>query len=141
MSLYTKQITRALVYLHSNGIIHRDIKGANVMVTSRGVVKLIDFGCAKRYCTEGGTTGLHSVRGTPYWMSPEVICGHGYGRKSDIWSLGCTVHEMAVSKPPWCVCVWACVCSLVPKFRLPNLALCSVFCYPVTMTTRPHTQG
>ncbi len=87
------------------------------MVTSRGVVKLIDFGCAKRYCTEGGTTGLHSVRGTPYWMSPEVICGHGYGRKSDIWSLGCTVHEMAVSKPPWCVCVWACVCvASFPNF-------------------------
>lgn len=97
---YTRQIVRALDYLHSNAIIHRDIKGANIMVTSRGVVKLIDFGCAKKYCQEF-SRGMHSVRGTPYWMAPEVICGHGYGRKSDIWSLGCTVHEMATTKPPW----------------------------------------
>lgn len=74
------------------------------MVTTKGIVKLIDFGCAKRYCQDiSGGTGMHSVRGTPYWMAPEVICGHGYGRKSDIWSLGCTIHEMAVTKPPWCV--------------------------------------
>ena len=72
------------------------------MVTSRGVVKLIDFGCAKSQCQETGQ-GAHSVRGTPYWMAPEVICGLGYGRKSDIWSLGCTVHEMATTKPPWWV--------------------------------------
>jgi mitogen-activated protein kinase kinase kinase 19 len=97
---YTRQIATGIRYLHHNGIIHRDIKGANVMVTSKGLVKLIDFGCAKRHCQEL-SGGYLSVRGTPYWMAPEVICGHGYGRKSDIWSLGCTIHEMVMTKPPW----------------------------------------
>jgi hypothetical protein len=98
-SRYTRQIVRALKYLHSNGIVHRDIKGANVMVTQNGVIKLIDFGSAKQEVAGD----LISVRGTPYWMAPEVIRGEGHGRKSDIWSLGCTVHEMATSKPPWLV--------------------------------------
>lgn len=99
---YTKQILKGLNYLHFNGIIHRDIKGANIMVTHKGLVKLIDFGCAKRYCEQAGTSyAFHSVRGTPYWMAPEVICGSGYGRRSDIWSTGCTVHEMVTTHPPW----------------------------------------
>lgn len=56
------------------------------MVTHKGLVKLIDFGCAKRYCEQIGASNVfHSVRGTPYWMAPEVICGSGYGRRSDIW--------------------------------------------------------
>lgn len=55
------------------------------MVTQKGVIKLIDFGCAKRYAQEH-SIAFHSVRGTPYWMAPEVIRGEGYGRKSDIWS-------------------------------------------------------
>lgn len=100
ISHYTRQILRGLDYLHSKGIVHRDIKGANIMVTSRGVVKLIDFGSAKKHVGEL-SQDIHSVRGTPYWMAPEVICGLGYGRKSDIWSLGCTVLEMATTKPPW----------------------------------------
>lgn len=100
ISHYTRQIVKGLDYLHSNAIVHRDIKGANIMVTSRGIIKMIDFGCAKKYCQEMSGE-MHSVRGTPYWMAPEVICGQGYGRKSDIWSLGCTVHEMGTTKPPW----------------------------------------
>ncbi|XP_016155187.1 PREDICTED: mitogen-activated protein kinase kinase kinase 19 isoform X1 [Ficedula albicollis] len=101
---YTKQILQGVAYLHANCVVHRDIKGNNVMLMPNGVIKLIDFGCARRlaWASLSGTRGelLRSVHGTPYWMAPEVINDSGYGRKSDIWSLGCTVFEMATGKPP-----------------------------------------
>ncbi|XP_036276178.1 mitogen-activated protein kinase kinase kinase 2 isoform X1 [Pipistrellus kuhlii] len=99
---YTRQILEGIHYLHSNMIVHRDIKGANILRDSTGNVKLGDFGASKRLqtiCLSG--TGMKSVTGTPYWMSPEVISGEGYGRKADIWSVGCTVVEMLTEKPPW----------------------------------------
>uniref|UniRef100_A0A670J8Z1 Mitogen-activated protein kinase kinase kinase 3 n=1 Tax=Podarcis muralis TaxID=64176 RepID=A0A670J8Z1_PODMU len=99
---YTRQILEGVCYLHSNMIVHRDIKGANILRDSAGNVKLGDFGASKRLqtiCMSG--TGIRSVTGTPYWMSPEVISGEGYGRKADVWSLACTVVEMLTEKPPW----------------------------------------
>ncbi|KAB1278836.1 Mitogen-activated protein kinase kinase kinase 19 [Camelus dromedarius] len=101
---YTKQILQGVAYLHKNCVVHRDIKGNNVMLMPTGIIKLIDFGCAKRLAWAGlnGTHSdmLKSMHGTPYWMAPEVINESGYGRKSDIWSIGCTVFEMATGKPP-----------------------------------------
>ncbi|NWX61654.1 M3K19 kinase, partial [Promerops cafer] len=101
---YTKQILQGVAYLHDNCVVHRDIKGNNVMLMPNGVIKLIDFGCARRlaWASLSGTRSelLRSVHGTPYWMAPEVINESGYGRKSDIWSVGCTVFEMATGKPP-----------------------------------------
>ncbi|KAM5280098.1 mitogen-activated protein kinase kinase kinase 19 [Ctenodactylus gundi] len=101
---YTKQILQGVAYLHENCVVHRDIKGNNVMLMPTGIIKLIDFGCAKRLAWAGlnGTQSdmLKSMHGTPYWMAPEVINESGYGRKSDIWSIGCTVFEMATGKPP-----------------------------------------
>ncbi|NWS13991.1 M3K19 kinase, partial [Pachyramphus minor] len=101
---YTRQILQGVAYLHANCVVHRDIKGNNVMLMPSGTVKLIDFGCARRlaWISPGGTRSetLWSVHGTPYWMAPEVISESGYGRKSDIWSVGCTVFEMATGKPP-----------------------------------------
>ncbi|KAM6174683.1 LOW QUALITY PROTEIN: mitogen-activated protein kinase kinase kinase 19 [Erethizon dorsatum] len=100
---YTKQILQGVAYLHENCVVHRDIKGNTVLLMPTVIIKLIDFGCAK--LAWAGLNGTHSdmlksMHGTPYWMAPEVINESGYGRKSDIWSIGCTVFEMATGKPP-----------------------------------------
>ncbi|XP_077436958.1 uncharacterized protein map3k19 [Vanacampus margaritifer] len=103
LALYTCQILEGVAYLHQNRVIHRDLKGNNVMLMPTGVIKLIDFGCARRISRVSHASSgdlLKSVHGTPYWMAPEVITETGYGRKSDIWSVGCTVFEMATGKPP-----------------------------------------
>ncbi|XP_075037505.1 mitogen-activated protein kinase kinase kinase 19 [Mixophyes fleayi] len=104
ISKYTSHILQGIAYLHENRVVHRDIKGNNVMLMPNGVIKLIDFGCAKRLngLSMNGTQWemLKSMHGTPYWMAPEVICESGHGEKSDIWSIGCTVFEMATGKPP-----------------------------------------
>ena len=97
VGLYMSQVLRGLLYLHEQGVIHRDIKGANILTTKEGLVKLADFGVASR------TTGLdeNSVVGTPYWMAPEVIELSGATTASDIWSLGCTVIELLEGRPPY----------------------------------------
>ncbi|KAF7589662.1 hypothetical protein BBP40_003996 [Aspergillus hancockii] len=97
VGLYMSQVLHGLLYLHEQGVIHRDIKGANILTTKQGLVKLADFGVASR------TTGLSesSVVGTPYWMAPEVIELSGATTASDIWSLGCTVIELLEGKPPY----------------------------------------
>jgi hypothetical protein len=103
VQIYTRQILQGLHYLHAKGIMHRDIKGANILLDNKGTIKLADFGASKH--VEDLATianGANSVRGTPYWMAPEVIKGEFHGRPADIWSLGCTVIEMATGKPPWC---------------------------------------
>jgi mitogen-activated protein kinase kinase kinase len=100
--VYTKQILLGLEFLHTHQIMHRDIKGANILVDNSGVVKLADFGASKKI--EDLVTvdsGCKSIKGTPYWMAPEVITQTGHGRQADIWSVGCTVIEMATGKPPW----------------------------------------
>ncbi|KAG0493192.1 hypothetical protein HPP92_004186 [Vanilla planifolia] len=96
---YTAQILSGLAYLHGRNTVHRDIKGANILVDPNGEVKLADFGMAKHMSS---CTSMRSFKGSPYWMAPEVIMnGSGYDLSVDIWSLGCTVLEMATSKPPW----------------------------------------
>ncbi|XP_020580434.1 mitogen-activated protein kinase kinase kinase 3 [Phalaenopsis equestris] len=96
---YTAQILSGLAYLHGRNTVHRDIKGANILVDPNGEVKLADFGMAKHISSY---TSIRSFKGSPYWMAPEVIMnGNGYNLSVDIWSLGCTVLEMATSKPPW----------------------------------------
>ncbi|KAJ6294686.1 hypothetical protein OIU76_022713 [Salix suchowensis] len=96
---YTHQILSGLAFLHSKSTVHRDIKGANILVDPNGRVKLADFGMAKHIT---GQSCPLSFKGSPYWMAPEVIKNsNGCNLAVDIWSLGCTVLEMATAKPPW----------------------------------------
>eukprot|EP00743_Colponemidia_sp_Colp-15_P006898 GILK01007445.1.p1 GENE.GILK01007445.1~~GILK01007445.1.p1 ORF type:complete len:799 (-),score=114.96 GILK01007445.1:135-2531(-) len=99
--VYTRQILLGLEYLHSHRVIHRDIKGGNVLVDNNGICKLVDFGASKKIAELADTENFKSLKGTPYWMAPEVIKQTGHGRQADIWSVGCTVLEMATGKPPW----------------------------------------
>eukprot|EP01029_Cantina_marsupialis_P022183 TRINITY_DN5403_c0_g1_i1.p1 TRINITY_DN5403_c0_g1~~TRINITY_DN5403_c0_g1_i1.p1 ORF type:complete len:964 (+),score=256.22 TRINITY_DN5403_c0_g1_i1:214-3105(+) len=96
---YTYQILRGLKYLHKRGVIHRDIKGANMLVDEHGVVKLADFGAAKFLGRINAMT--ESLKGTPYFMAPEVIKCQGYSISADIWSLGCTVLQLISGMPAW----------------------------------------
>jgi len=101
---YTREVLAGLQYLHSRGIIHRDIKGQNILVDNRGVCKLADFG-SSRYLNSvnagDNNAASLSLRGTPVFMPPEVIKEQRYSKKSDIWSIGCTVLQMASGKPPY----------------------------------------
>jgi serine/threonine protein kinase len=98
---YTRQLLLGLEYLHGVRVVHRDLKGANILVSRDGIVKLTDFGASKAYRDATITDGMKSLRGSVFWMAPEVIKGTGYGRKADVWSLGCTVIEMLSGKHPW----------------------------------------
>jgi serine/threonine protein kinase len=111
VGIYLTQILHGLLYLHDQGVIHRDIKGANILTTKDGLVKLADFGVATR------TNGLSdsSVVGTPYWMAPEVIELAGASTSSDIWSVGCTVIELLEGKPPYYK-----LASMQALFRIVN---------------------
>ncbi|KAI5778231.1 hypothetical protein EDC01DRAFT_622910 [Geopyxis carbonaria] len=111
VGLYMTQTLHGLLYLHDQGVIHRDIKGANILTTKEGLVKLADFGVATR------TNGLSdsSVVGTPYWMAPEVIELAGASTSSDIWSVGCTVIELLEGKPPYYK-----LASMQALFRIVN---------------------
>ncbi|CAG8459708.1 13213_t:CDS:2 [Rhizophagus irregularis] len=120
ISLITKEVLQALIYLHKCKIIHRDIKAANILLTEEGKVQLCDFGVAGQLTASSAKRT--SFVGTPYWMAPEVIKeGATYDTKADIWSLGITVIEMAKGNPPHHKLSAMKAIQLIPKTPPPQL--------------------
>ncbi|KAI3621992.1 ste ste11 protein kinase [Moniliophthora roreri] len=125
IQVYTMQMLEGLAYLHSRGIVHRDVKPDNILLDHLGVIKFVDFGAAKILAKNqrsmvrsrrgpevgytantpslGGGLGMNSLTGTPMYMSPEIIKNDKRGRHGamDIWSMGCVVLEFATGRKPW----------------------------------------
>ena len=100
VAMYVRQVLLGLEWLHRQGVCHRDIKGANLLITKHGQIKLADFGVARRVeATTDPSVQSTAVVGTPYWMAPEVIQMSGFTTASDIWSLGCTILELLRREP------------------------------------------
>ena len=144
---YTRQALEGLRYLHEQRLVHRDIKGDNLLIGARGEVKLADFGCSKRIDTlVSHTHGCRTFVVTPFWLAPEVILRvgakkpphdggvespqsedsagldyAGYGTPADIWSMGCVVLEM-LGRNPWpkCANMWSTIYTISQSHGAPT---------------------
>lgn len=97
-------IKQALIHLHKNYVIHRDVRGANILLTANGEVKLVDFGLSYTLASTFGKT--ESRTGSPCWMAPEVITqtiieNDSYDNRCDVWALGITAIEIGEGEPPY----------------------------------------
>lgn len=123
---FTKQIVKGLHYLHSHGVVHRDLKGGNILADNSGNVMLGDFGESKHIyglpLLSENSELCKSIRGSLYWMAPEVLKREPYGRKVDIWSLGCVIIEMASGTHPWHnIKTYSSLCLAIAQQQIPMI--------------------
>merc|ERR1719261_1916919 len=96
---YMRQLSSALSYMQKKRIMHRDVKPANIFLAEDGTLKLGDLGLGRFFSSQ--TLEAFSKVGTPLYMSPEVLRGAGYDMRSDVWSLGCVLYELAMLRSPF----------------------------------------
>lgn len=115
-----REILMALLCVHKLGVIHRDIKAANILITNEGNVQLCDFGVAAQLTANA--LKRTTMAGTPFWMAPEVIReGDQYNVKADIWSLGITIYEIVTGNPPYCDKGSSWAMTMIAKLTPPRL--------------------
>lgn len=120
VSVITREVLNGLSYLHKSAIIHRDLKAANILVTSTGKVMICDFGVSALLVT--ASSKRNTLVGTPHWMAPEVAHASAYDTKADIWSLGIMIYEMVKGSAPNSHIVdQAKLIQLIPRMKPPRL--------------------